>query len=410
MAQSPACETLYIAPGNPGAGRHGRCVPLAPDDFEGLADFVRREGIEMVVVGPEAPLVAGLADYLAGQADLRDLLVIGPSAAGARLEGSKDFAKQFMQRHGIPTAGYRTFTAAQMDEGLRHLAKASLPVVLKADGLAAGKGVLICEDREEAFSAFRQMLEGQFGEASSRVVVEEFLSGKEFSVFVLTNGSRYCLLPVAKDHKRIGEGDTGLNTGGMGAISPPPFVDESLMEKVEHRIIRPTVRGLRAEGIPYLGFVFFGLMEVAGEPYVIEYNCRLGDPETQAVLPRLDEDLVRLMSEAARGTGRFSEEAPEKCTARISPRAAAAIVLASAGYPERYEKGFPISGLEEVQNALVFQAGTASKNGQTVTAGGRVLTVTGLGHDMENALQKARKGAERIAFEGKYFRRDIGMG
>ena len=364
----------------------------------------------MVVVGPEAPLVAGLGDYFAEQPDLSEVCFIGPGAEGAQLEGSKDFAKRFMQRHGIPTAAYRTFSAAELESGLQHLAKANLPIVLKADGLAAGKGVLICEEREEAFSAFRQMLEGQFGEASRKVVVEEFLAGREFSVFVLTNGSHYCLLPTAKDHKRIGEGDTGLNTGGMGAISPPPFVDEELMAKVEKRIIQPTIRGLQAEGIPYLGFIFFGLIEVDGEPYVIEYNCRLGDPETQAILPRLDEDLVALMREAAAGSGRFAADAPEKCVAEISPQAAATIVLASGGYPEHYEKGFPISGLEKVQDALVFQAGTSLKDGQLLTAGGRVLAVTGLGKDMAEALQKARAGAEAIEFEGRYFRRDIGLG
>ena len=410
MAGSPFCSALYIAPGNPGAAREGTCVSLAPDDFSGVAEFVRREGIEMVVVGPEAPLVAGLADYFAEQPDLSEGCFIGPGAEGAQLEGSKDFAKRFMQRHGIPTAAYRTFSATELESGLQHLAKAKLPIVLKADGLAAGKGVLICEEREEAFSAFRQMLEGQFGEASRKVVVEEFLAGREFSVFVLTNGRHYCLLPTAKDHKRIGEGDTGLNTGGMGAISPPPFVDEELMAKVEKRIIQPTIRGLQAEGIPYLGFIFFGLIEVDGEPYVIEYNCRLGDPETQAILPRLDEDLVALMREAAAGSGRFAADAPEKCVAEISPQAAATIVLASGGYPEHYEKGFPISGLEKVQDALVFQAGTSLKDGQLLTAGGRVLAVTGLGKDMAEALQKARAGAEAIEFEGRYFRRDIGLG
>ncbi len=410
MARSPLCSALYVAPGNPGAALEGICVSLAPDDFSGVAEFVRREGIELVVVGPEAPLVAGLADYFAEQPDLKEVCFIGPSAEGAQLEGSKDFAKRFMQRHGIPTAAYQTFSAAELESGLQYLAKAKLPIVLKADGLAAGKGVLICEEREEALSAFRQMLEGQFGEASRKVIVEEFLAGREFSVFVLTNGSRYCLLPTAKDHKRIGEGDTGLNTGGMGAISPPSFVDEELMRKVEKRIIQPTIRGLQAEGIPYLGFVFFGLIEVEGEPYVIEYNCRLGDPETQAILPRLDEDLVALMREAAEGSGRFAADAPEKCVARISPLAAATIVLASAGYPEHYEKGFPINGLEKVQDALVFQAGTSLKDGQLLTAGGRVLAVTGLGRDMAEALQKARAGAEAIEFEGKYFRRDIGRG
>ncbi len=409
MAQSSLCTKLYVAPGNPGMATLGTFVSLSVEQFDEIGRFVREEEIELVVVGPEAPLVAGLADYFDGDPALRQTLFIGPGAAGARLEGSKDFAKAFMQRHHIPTAAYRTFDLEERQQGLDYLAKAPLPVVLKADGLAAGKGVVICEEREEALSAFRQMLDGRFGEAGRKVVVEEFLSGREFSVFVLTDGRRYALLPQAKDYKRIGEGDTGPNTGGMGAISPVPFLDKKLMQKVEERIIKPTIQGLQKEKIPYLGFIFFGLMEVAGEPYVIEYNCRLGDPETEAVLPRLDEDLVLLMKEAATATGRFAPEAPGSFVCQTDRRFAATVVLVSGGYPGNYSKGLPISHWQEVQDVLLFQAGTRMENGRLLTNGGRVLALTALHETFEGALEIAQKAAERIYFEGKYFRRDIGQ-
>lgn len=409
LAQSPLCEVLYIAPGNPGTAQHGQNIELPLDDFAGLAQFAERQNIDLVVVGPEAPLVAGLADFFARQPGLQHIAFIGPNAVGAQLEGSKDFAKQFMLRHQIPTAAHRTFSAKQTDEGLQYLAKAKLPIVLKADGLAAGKGVVICHERQKALAAFRQMLDGQFGEAGKKIVVEEFLQGREFSVFVLTDGQRYALLPVAKDHKRIGEGDTGPNTGGMGAVSPVPFVDEDLMRKVKERIIQPTIDGLQKEQIPYLGFIFFGLMEVQGEPYVIEYNCRLGDPETEAILPRLEEDLVQLMIEAAKQIGRFGQHADRAVRCLQSDLTATTVVLASAGYPGPYTKGIPISDLEKVKDCLVFQAGTCLRKGQLCTNGGRVIALTALAQSLEEARQKALKAAEQISFEGKYYRKDIGI-
>ncbi len=408
IAQSPLCTKLYVAPGNPGVADLGTRVPLSADDFEAIGRFALDEEIDCVLVGPEAPLVAGLADYFAQDAALRQIDFIGPQAAGARLEGSKDFAKAFMQRHGIPTAAYRTFRVGEAREGLAYLAEAPLPIVLKADGLAAGKGVVICREREEALSAFRQMLDGRFGEAGRKVVVEEFLSGREFSVFVLTDGRRYALLPQAKDYKRIGEEDTGPNTGGMGAISPVPFLDEELLGKVERRIIRPTIRGLEEENLPYLGFIFFGLMEISGEPYVIEYNCRLGDPETQAILPRLNEDLPALLREAATSRGRFAADAAPSFRCAVDSRSAATIVLASEGYPGSYAKGLPISRWKEEHPAMLFHAGTRMEGEQLFTNGGRVLAVTALDKDLATALEKARKTAERVHFKGKYFRRDIG--
>ncbi|MBE2209919.1 MAG: phosphoribosylamine--glycine ligase, partial [Saprospiraceae bacterium] len=350
MKQSQLCSRLLIAPGNSGTAACGENVAIRPDDFQGLKALALREQIDMLVVGPEDPLVLGIWDFFKNDPELRHIIVVGPSQEGARLEGSKAFAKAFMQEFGIPTAAYREFDAAQMEEGLAYIAAHSLPVVLKADGLAAGKGVLICTDTDEAQREFRAMLGGKFGQAGSRVVVEQFLSGIEFSVFALTDGHSWALLPEAKDYKRIGEGDTGLNTGGMGAVSPVPFVDAELMEKVKTRIIEPTVRGIAARGMAYHGFVFFGLIRVDGEPYVIEYNCRLGDPETEVVLPRLQNDLVELF--VAMAEGRLVE-----VSISSDARAATTVVLVSGGYPEAYEKGKPIGGLEWVEGSMVFHAG-----------------------------------------------------
>lgn len=402
LAQSPLCIQLYTAPGNPGTARCGENVALSPTNFEAVADFVRKRQIDMLVVGPEDPLVLGIQDFLRAQPDLSDLMIIGPSKAGAMLEGSKAFAKAFMQEFDIPTAAYREFSSSQMDEGLAFLKEQPCPIVLKADGLAAGKGVLICQSHEEAELEFKAMLQGKFGSAGNTVVVEAFLDGIEFSVFVLTDGKDYKILPVAKDYKRIGEGDTGLNTGGMGAVSPVSFVNESLMHKVETRIVQPTIWGLKKRNIDYQGIIFIGLIRVHDEPFVIEYNCRLGDPETEVVLPRLQNDLTALFRDLAEG--RLA-----KTTIREDPRFATTIMLVSGGYPETYQKGKIITLPQaDLENRLIFHAGTRMENGELQTNGGRVLALTSLADSLEQALQGSKHLAETIDFEGKYFRKDIG--
>lgn len=403
LAQSSQLENLYIAPGNAGTSQFGKNVAIDSSNFEEIAKFSLENAIKIVVVGPEGPLVDGIHDYFEERKDLSQITVIGPKKEGAKLEGSKDFSKKFMKKYNIPTAKYLTVTKENISAGYDFLEKLKAPYVLKADGLAGGKGVLILENLEEAKKELKSMIaDSKFGAASSKVVIEQFLSGIELSVFVITDGKSYKILPEAKDYKRIGEGDVGLNTGGMGAISPVPFAGREFMDKVENQVIIPTVKGLRAEGIDYSGFIFFGLINVKGDPYVIEYNCRMGDPETEVVMPRLKSDLLELFDGIATGT--LSERDVE-----FDPRTAVTVMLVAGGYPEDYKKGDVISGIEEVENSVLFHAGTLEKDGEVVTNGGRVIAVTSYGKDIESSLAKSYTAIDKLNFEGINFRRDIGF-
>jgi phosphoribosylamine--glycine ligase len=404
LSQSPLCNKLFIAPGNAGTARCGSNLPFGVNDFEDIKNCCSKEKIDLVVVGPEEPLVKGITDFLTNAPLLKNLKVIGPSKAGAQLEGSKAFAKAFMQRHHIPTAAYREFTLNNYQEGVEYLQNHPLPIVLKADGLAAGKGVVICENRVEALAEFDLMIQrAKFGEASKKVVVEEFLDGIELSVFVLTDGKNYVILPEAKDYKRVGEGDTGPNTGGMGAVSPVPFADKTFMKKVENKIIKPTVKGLQKEGLEYRGFIFLGLMKVDSEPFMIEYNCRMGDPETEVVIPRLKNDLVELLVATA-------NQQLNKVVIEKDPRFACTVVAVSGGYPGDYKKGYEINGAEKIKgsDSIVFYAGSITENGNVVTSGGRVLCVTSFGGTVSEAVEKSKKELNKISFTGMEYRKDIG--
>ena len=405
MAQSHQCDEIFIAPGNPGTAQFGTNLPIEINDFEALKKAALANQIEMIVVGPEEPLVKGIYDFFANDPLTEHINLIGPSANAAQLEGSKAFSKHFMQRHKIPTASYAEFTLENYEQGLSYISAHALPIVLKADGLAAGKGVIIATTHQEALTSFKEMLQDkQFGAASDKVVIEQFLEGIEVSVFALTEGTNYQIIGHAKDYKRIGEGDTGLNTGGMGCVSPVPFMDAAFMDKVNTQIVEPTIQGIQQEGLVYKGFVFFGLMNCKGEPYVIEYNCRLGDPETEVILPRLQTDLVSLLAAADNGT-------LEDVNIQYHDDAFATVMAVSGGYPGSYQKNFPIAGIEAAQqlpDCLVFQAGTGFQDNAIVTKGGRVLTVTSKGTDLQDAVQKAQKALSHIQFEGMYFRKDIG--
>lgn len=403
LAQSSQLEELYIAPGNAGTRQHGTNVDLKPTDFAAIKAFVLKKDIQMVVVGPEDPLVQGIHDFFLADNEISKIPVIGPTQEAAQLEGSKDFAKTFMMRHNIPTAKYATFTKDTLESGYRFLESMKPPYVLKADGLAAGKGVLIPTELEEAKQELKAMLaDAKFGDASSRVVIEQFLTGIECSVFIITDGDSYKILPEAKDYKRVGEGDTGLNTGGMGAVSPAPFCDKAFLEKIENQVIIPTIKGLKADSILYKGFIFFGIINVKGEPYVIEYNCRMGDPETEVVMPRLKSDLLDLLEGVATNT--LSE-----CDIQFEERSACTVMMVSGGYPESFKKGKVIQGLNTVTESIVFHAGTASDGPVVVSNGGRVLAVSSYGKNIDIALERSYRSIEKISFEGAYYRRDIGF-
>lgn len=402
ISQSPLCEELFIAPGNAGTSQHGRNVKLNPNDFTEVGSYCLFKKIDMVMVGPEDPLVRGIVDHFKNDSSLQHIKVVGPSQEGAKLEGSKAYGKVFMAAQNIPTAAYKEFTPQSLGEGLDFLSTQTPPIVLKADGLAAGKGVVISPTIGEAKEELQQMLSGKFGAASEKVVIEQFLSGIEFSVFVLTDGKNYKVLPIAKDYKKIGEADTGLNTGGMGAISPPPFVDDIMMQKVDERIIQPTMTEIQRRGIDYKGFIFIGLISVDNEPYVIEYNCRMGDPETEVVLPRLKNDLVELLDSLF--DGKLNE-----IKIQLEPQTAATVMLVSGGYPEKYEKGKVMTGIDTIENSIVFHAGTKNSEGHLVTNGGRVMALTSFGDDFKSAVTQSLENAEKVNFEGRYFRKDIGF-
>ncbi|MCB7481879.1 phosphoribosylamine--glycine ligase [Christiangramia sediminis] len=402
IAQSSKCSKLYVAPGNAGTAEIAENLPLNPIDFAAVGNTALEKDIQMIVVGPEDPLVKGIVDYFANDDRLRDIQIIGPSSHGALLEGSKERAKEFMAMHQIPTAAYESFSFESLGAGKNFLETLKPPYVLKADGLAAGKGVLIIDDLDEAKKELENMLSGKFGAASRKVVIEEFLDGIELSVFVLTDGKNYKILPTAKDYKRIGEGDTGLNTGGMGAVSPVPFADDTLMHKIEERIVKPTVNGLAKEEIDYKGFIFIGLIKVGEEPFVIEYNVRMGDPETEVVLPRIKTDLVELLEKT------WDVEL-DQANLEIDPRSAATVMIVSGGYPESYEKGKIISGIKEIEDSIVFHAGTKKDEDKVVTSGGRVIALTSFGDDYKKALKKSYQSAEKLQFDKMYFRKDIGF-